>query len=213
MTDKALHRESDLVLQAKDILRKKVPKPKDKEILELTKGLKREKAFGYARKLLGLARESLDQETDAQVKLKLAQEHALCTYKDPDLPVSDRLDRALRVLDAADALLETKNQETLGLAGAIFKRKWEAGGRKIYLERALYYYLRGYQQGPANDRGYTGINAAYVLDQLASLEAGQAQSAGMTSKVAEERRKQAGEIRMQLAQELPGLAEQDKRLL
>ena len=213
MPNKALHQESDLVAQAKDILRKKVPKPKDKEILELTKGLKREKAFGYARKLLGLARESLDQETDVQLKLKLAQEHALCTYKDPDLPVSDRLDRALRILDAADALAETKNQETLGLTGAIFKRKWEAGGQKIHLEHALYYYLRGYQHGAANDWGFTGINAAYVLDQLASLEAGQAQIAGMTSKVAEERRKQAGEIRLQLAQELPGLAEQDKRLL
>jgi predicted acylesterase/phospholipase RssA len=213
MADNALRQENDLVAQAKDILRKKVPKPKDKEILDLTKGLKREKAFGYARKLLGLARESFDQETDAQLKLKFAQEHALCTYKDPDLPISDRLDRALRILDAADALLETKNQETLGLTGAIFKRKWEAGGQKIHLEHALYYYLRGYQQGPANDRGYTGINAAYVLDQLASLEAGQAQSAGMTSNVADERRKQAGDIRTQLAEELPGLAEQDKSLL
>ena len=121
MADKTLRQESELVVQAKDILRKKVPRPKDREILELTKGLKREKAFGYARKLLGLARESLDPEIDAQLKLKLAQEHALCTYKDPDLPVRSRLDQALEILNMADALLETKNPETLGLAGAIFK--------------------------------------------------------------------------------------------
>lgn len=213
MTDKASHKDSDHVAQAKNILHKKVPKPKNVEILELTKHLKKEKAFGYARKLLVLARESLDQETDKRLKLKLAQEHALCTYKDPDLPVSNRLDQALRILDGADVLRESKNQETLGLAGAIFKRKWEVSGQKIHLEHSFYYYLRGYQQGPANDLGYTGINAAYVLDQLAGLEAGQAQSAGMNSKVADERRNQATDIRTKLVNELPGLAEQDNSLI
>ena len=212
MTEKTMRQKSDLAVQAEDILRKKVPRPNDHEILKLTKGLKKEKAFGYARKLLALARESFGQETDAQLRLKFAQEHALCTYKDPDLPVSDRLDRALRILDGADALTETKNQETLGLAGAIFKRKWEVGGRKIHLERSLYYYLRGYQQGPAGDLGYTGINAAYVLDQLAGLEAGQAQSAGMTSEAADERRAEAGNIRENLTAVLPGLADQDDGL-
>jgi predicted acylesterase/phospholipase RssA len=212
MADKTLRQQSDLAAQARDILRKKVPRPKDREILELTKGLKREKAFGYARKLLELARESFDQETDAPLKLKFAQQHALCTYKDPDLPVSDRLDRALRILDAADTLAETKNQETLGLTGAIFKRKWEVGGQKIHLEHSLYSYLRGYQLGPTGDRGYTGINAAYVLDQLASLEAGLAQLAGMPSNVADERRTQARDIRAKLADALPGLADHETSL-
>jgi len=212
MTDKTLRRKSDLAAQAEDILRKKVPRPNDSETLELAKGLKKEKAFGYARKLLGLARESFGQETDAQLRLKFAQEHALCTYKDPDLPVSDRLNRALRILDGADGLADTKSQETLGLAGAIFKRKWEVGGRKIHLERSLYYYLRGYQQGPAGDLGYTGINAAYVLDQLAGLEAGQAQIAGMTSEAADERRSQAKDIRETLGAVLPALADRDEAL-
>jgi predicted acylesterase/phospholipase RssA len=212
MMEKTMRRKSDLAARAEDILRKKVPWPDDSEVLELAKGLKKEKAFGYARKLLAMARESFGQDVDSQLKLKFAQEHALCTYKDPDLPVSDRLDRALRILDGADALKETKNQETLGLAGAIFKRKWEAGGRKIHLERAFYYYLRGYQQGPAGDLGYTGINAAYVLDQLAGLEAAQAQSAGMTSEAADERRTRAKDIREHLGVVLPGLAEQDDAL-
>ena len=212
MADKALHPGSDLVAQAKDILRRIVPTPKDKEILELTRGLKREKAFGYARKLLGLARESLDQETDAQIKLKLAQQHALCTYKDPDLPISDRLDRALRILDAADALRETKNQETLGLAGAIFKRKWEVDGQKQTLERSLSYYERGYQEGPVNDCGYTGLNAAYVLDLLASLEETQAIEAGTTSEIARERQSQAKIIRDDLVSVLPELVKKDDTL-
>ena len=212
MADKSLRQESDHVARVKDILRKKIPKPKDTEILELIKQLKREKAFGYARRLLELLRESFDPETNEQLKLIFAQEHALCTYKDPDLPVSDRLDRALQILDAADALQKTESQETLGLAGAIFKRKWEVSGQKIHLEHSLYYYLRGYQQGPANDQGYTGINAAYILDQLASLEARQAHSAGMTSNVADERWKQARQIRENLANTLPKLTDQDVTL-
>lgn len=212
MSQKASRRESYLVAQAKDILLKKVSRPNDSEILELTRRLKRERAFSYARKLLEMARESFDPENDAQLQLKFAQEQALCTYKDQDLPVSDRLDRALRILDAADALAETENQESLGLAGAIFKRKWEVTGHKIHLEHSLYYYLRGYQRGPTSDFGYTGINAAYVLDQLAGLEAGPAQGAGMTSNVADNRRIQANDIRAKLADALPGLADQDKSL-
>jgi predicted acylesterase/phospholipase RssA len=213
MNDKASQQESEHVANARDILRKHVSSPTNTEIFTLIKHLKKEKAFGYARKLLVLARESFDHETGKQSKLKFAQENALCTYKDPDLPVSDRLDRALRILDKADKLGESKNQETLGIAGAIFKRKWEVSGQKIHLEHSFYHYLRGYQQGLTNDVGYTAINAAYVLDQLADLEARQAQKAGMTSKVADERRKQATEIRTKLVKELPELAEQDKILL
>src|SRR5216683_497826 len=36
----------------------------------------------------------------------------------------------------------TKNQETLGITGAIYKRKWELNNQKSLLERALNYYLR-----------------------------------------------------------------------
>ena len=212
MATKAPRKESEHVKQTKDILHKKISRPNNMEILELVKQLKREKAFGYAQKLLERTRESLDPETDNQQTLKLAQEHALCTYKDPDLPVSDRLDRALRILEAADGLQKTQNQETLGLAGAIFKRKWEINGQKIHLEQSLYHYLRGYQQGPANDQGYTGINAAFVLDQLAGLEARQAHSAGINSTAAEERWKQARQIRKDLTETLPKLAEQDVTL-
>ena len=211
MATKAPRKQSKYVTQAIEILREKIPRPNNMEILGLVRQLKREKAFGSAQKLLEQARESLDPETDPRQKLKLAQEHALCTYKDPDLPISDRLDRALRILGKADGLQDTQNQETLGLAGAIFKRKWEVSGQKIHLEQSLYHYLRGYQQGPANDQGYTGINAAFVLDQLAGLEARQAHSAGLNSTAAEERWKQARQIRKDLTETLPKLADQDVR--
>ena len=42
--------------------------------------------------------------------------------------------------------VETQDTETLGLAGAIFKRKWEADGKRQNLERSLFYYLKGYTQ-------------------------------------------------------------------
>ena len=60
--------------------------------------------------------------------------------------------------------------ETLGLVGAIHKRKFEVDGQKQHLDESLAYYLKGHQQGAATDYGYTGINAAFILDLLASQE-------------------------------------------
>jgi predicted acylesterase/phospholipase RssA len=194
------------VKKAKSILRGEYEKPK--EILELAKHLKKENKFGYARKILGRALEDPAIEADKDLKLVIGQQHALCTYADPDLPVDDRLKRAFEILNKTDDLLETKNQETLGLAGSIFKRKWKVEGHKNYLERSLAYYGRGYQQGPANDYGYTGINAAFVLDQLADLEEKQAEDAGATFDTAHERREKARRIRKDLVSVLPGLLEQ-----
>ncbi|MHC4106031.1 MAG: tetratricopeptide repeat-containing protein, partial [Planctomycetota bacterium] len=183
-----------------------------KKLLDLAEDLKKEKRFGLARKLLNRALQDREIEKDKNLKLKIGQQLALCTYKDPDLPISDRLDRALKILNKADDLLETKDQETLGLAGAVYKRIWEVDGQKQNLERSLSYYYRGYRQGPVSDYGYTGINAAYVLDQLAGLEEAQAKEAGTTSELVEERRLQAKSIRDDLASLLPELAEKDNKL-
>ena len=180
--------------------------------MALAEDLKKEKRFGLARKLLNRALQDGEIEKDKTLKLKIGQQHALCTYKDPDLPVSDRLDRAFKMLNEADNLLETRNQETLGLAGAIYKRIWEVDGQKQTLERSLYYYDRGYQEGPVNDYGYTGLNAAYVLDQLASLEETQAEEAGTTSELVKERRSQAKSIREDLVSVLPEMAKEDNTL-
>ncbi len=212
MANNEAHQESRYVTQAREILQGNAPKPDVSNILDLTGHLKKEKAFGYARKLLELARRRPDFELEEGLHLKLAQQHALCTYKDPDLPISDRLDEALEILDTADTLQITENQETLGLAGSIFKRKWEVDGLKQTLERSLSYYERGNRGGPVNDQGYTGINAAYVLDQLASLEAVQAMEAGTESELVERRREKASRIRVNLVSTLPDLAQTDKAL-
>jgi predicted acylesterase/phospholipase RssA len=172
-------------------------------MLSLANDLKKEKQFGYARKILGRARSA--NVADPKLRCKLRQQHALCTYKDPDLPAGSRFDLALEILQEFEDLSETRDQETLGLAGAILKRKWEFDAQKENLERSLSYYLRGYSLDPKNDQGYTGINAAFVLDQLAGIEAAEARRTGAQSAIAQERQRKAREIRENLAAVLPGL--------
>ncbi len=179
---------------------------------ELVLRLKKKKLFGYARKILSLARQR-NIDIDQKSSLWLAQQHALCTYKDADLPSDERLDRALAILESylqthQDSLTSTRNQETLGIAGAIHKRKWEVNNQKHHLERSLAYYRRGHKEGPAHDYGYTGINAAFILDLLAHQEIKEADKAGSISEIAAARREEAGKIRRTLIDVLPSLPEQ-----
>jgi predicted acylesterase/phospholipase RssA len=178
----------------------------------LLKKLKKKKLFGHARKVVSLARRTA-VGLEAQQGLWLAQQHALCTYKDPDLPSDARLDRALTILEShlqtlQQSLQTTTDQETLGIAGAIHKRKWEVTSRKQHLERSLAYYLRGYRQGPDTDNGYTGINAAFILSLLAHQESEEAKKAGTVDASAEARRVHADEIRRDLIKVLPPLLQQ-----
>src|SRR5215213_10408889 len=143
-----------------------------RKMLELATELKRELRFTYARRLLLRASKHKDTALDQKLRERIFQQLALCTYKDEDLPADDRLDRALGTLSQIAEFETTTDQETLGLVAAIYKRKWEIDNQRQNLERSLFYYLRGYEQGPRNDQGYTGINSADVLDQLASLEEG-----------------------------------------
>jgi predicted acylesterase/phospholipase RssA len=164
---------------------------------ELAARLKKEKHFGYARQLLARAR-SIPADIPADLRLYLCQQHALCTYKDTHLPVGKRYDDALRILSEVEDLRTTRTQETLGLAGAIYKSKWDSFGQKPDLELSAEYYLRGYREGGRQDLGYTGINAAFVLDLLASQEA--------TPETAGNRRDQAKAIREDLVKVLAPLA-------
>jgi hypothetical protein len=80
------------------------------------------------------------------------------------------LDQALAILQRPLDLANTSDQETLGIAGATHKRRWQATGQKDQLERSYHHYRRGFDVGPEKDCGYTAINAAFVLDQLADIE-------------------------------------------
>ncbi len=196
--------ETTDIVQAKLILRGKQATPQ--EMLDLAETLKQKNRFGYARKLIGRAR-SIGTD-DQKLLRKLRQRHALCTYKDQDLPIDSRLARALEILADGEDLSTTQDQETLGLAGAIYKRRWEVDTQKENLERSLFYYLRGYEQGPEGDQGYTSINAAYVLDFLANLEEHEAKKAGTRSEIAATRRGDARRIREELIEKLPPLVDQ-----
>jgi predicted acylesterase/phospholipase RssA len=125
--------------------------------------------FEYARQLY--RRELAANEDD----IALRQQYAVCIYKDTELPTARRLDRALEVLTEPGPLSQSCSAETLGIAGAIYKRKWEADAKLPDLRKALHWYRCGYKREDDPERWYAGINAAFVLDQLAAaaeLEAG-----------------------------------------
>jgi predicted acylesterase/phospholipase RssA len=141
------------------------------EIRKLAESLKQERYFTYARQLFALAKNHPEARRLSEADwLKLVQRQALCTYRDPDLPAETRFALALELLDSADLAEKEPSSETLGLAGAIHKYQWKLGGRRRDLERSVNYYSRGASRDVIADLGYTGINAAFMLDMLAQQE-------------------------------------------
>jgi predicted acylesterase/phospholipase RssA len=197
-------RDSQNVKEALIILRGGQETPA--RMLELALKLKGELRFGYARRLLLRASQHKDTSLDPDLKEKIYQQLALCTYKDQDLPDDDRLDRALDILREIADFKTTTVQETLGLIAAIYKRKWEIDNQRENLEQSLAYYLRGYEQGASKDQGYTGINAAYILDRLANLEEAQAKKSGREF-FDKESRDKARSIREKIVKEVGALIE------
>ncbi|MCG6860126.1 MAG: patatin-like phospholipase family protein [Chromatiaceae bacterium] len=120
-----------------------------------------------------------DERLGAELGIELRQKWALWTSQNPDGPDDSRHDEALRILDGIKgieggaSLKATTDAETLGIAGGICKRKWLATGQRQTLEDSLRYYERGAEQGIEQDTGYTAINAAFILDVLASMEGGE----------------------------------------
>ncbi|MDQ6940182.1 MAG: hypothetical protein M3119_08515, partial [Verrucomicrobiota bacterium] len=161
-------------------------------LVALARQLKGEQKFDLARRLFRLA---LQQGTaDAPLRRKITQQLANCTEKDPDLPIERRFADArviiLPVLAEAEEVARksaeergkltdteiNEHQETFGIAGAIYKRWWEADPRPQHLQTALELYEKGYLIGVEPERekipdnGYTGINAAFMLDRVAQQE-------------------------------------------
>ena len=199
---KNVSRDSENVKLAKKII---AGKDEDFEIMfALAKRLKNERAFSFARRILERAR-GKPEAKHPDTRLKLAQQLALVTYKDPDLLPDEKLHDAFNILCEADYPQTTKNQETLGLAGAIHKRLWELDGQKQHLERSLAFYLRGYAQGIEGDYGYTGINAAFVLDLIAAQEEEEARQTNIVLQSTVDRRSKAREIREKIASILVGM--------
>ena len=144
------------------------------DALSLSTKLKGINEFGYAWRLLMAVRASDKVKLDPDLDLLFRQQISLCTYKDTHLNDEHRLNRALDILNENDHLKTSEDPETLGLAGAIHKRLWEVRKDGRELEQALKYYRLGHRtdkkQGFEIHQGYPGINAAFLLDLIASLE-------------------------------------------
>lgn len=99
----------------------------------------------------------------------LRQLYARSIYKDEDLLAPRKYEDAVAVLESDCDLATSRDGETLGLAGAAYKRLWDHTGQRTHLERALKYYRQGYECAADAD-GWLGVNTAYVLDLLGVQE-------------------------------------------
>jgi len=189
---------------ARDIISGEEARPD--RVLELVPVLRAGRKFGPARKILDRCAVHPDVVNNAELRVKVGQKRALCTYKDPDLANDKKLDDAFSILQSITDLDKTLDQETLGLAGAIQKRKWEVTAQVRYLESSFAFYYRGYRQGVENDGGYTAINAAFVSDCLADIANVPDQPADADLSLSEQWRRQAVAIRQDIIGKLPALA-------
>src|SRR5213594_3625006 len=160
----------DLQERARAVLRQLAAHPDEilaadstKELVPLAAALAKAQTFNYARQLIAWAKRA--PTGDETLRRELGQKHALYTYKDSDLPVLARLQRALELLGEIEDLSSSTDQETLGLAGAIYKRLWDVDGRPETLERSSRCYLRGFEA--AGDKETT----EYVSARRAKAEA------------------------------------------
>lgn len=135
------------------------------QALKLARKLKALSLFNYAAAVLQVTLAGMSG--DHPRWKKMVQQQALCTYQDRTQGVHERLMRAMELIESLD-LSATTDQETLGIAGSICRRRWELGGRREDLEQSAVFYCRGEALGIEGDDGYTAINAAFVLDLLAS---------------------------------------------
>jgi predicted acylesterase/phospholipase RssA len=156
----------------------------------LWKACKTDEAFSHARRVLHRRRTNakniLCTNTNyAKIRPSeqtVREQLALMTSKDPDLSASMRHDWALDILKPHIASSTT---ETLGIAGGIWKRRWEFDGRIYSLEQALKYYLEPITRdrssamsdsehdkngnGVTAGEGYPAINAAFIYDLLGTV--------------------------------------------
>ena len=150
--------------------------------------------FGLARKLLAKVIGVSKQEHPSH--LWYQQQLALCTYKDEELPPARRFADAVGILENIGLRNpQTNDAETLSLGGAVYKRMWESNGQLEHLYEALSFYRAAYKRNPEQDRGYGGINAAYVLQILAARARAAARRSGTTAVEAEHLEREADELR------------------
>jgi predicted acylesterase/phospholipase RssA len=101
--------------------------------------------------------------------IPIRQIYARSIYKDEDLIAPQKYETAIEVLEADCALDKSDDDETIGLAGAIYKRLWDHTGQRTHLEKSLKWYAKGAEVGP-DFEGWCGVNTALVSDLLGVQE-------------------------------------------
>jgi len=90
---------------------------------------------------------------------------AECYYKDNELYYKYSFKKALEILENNTFEGESE-KERLNLIGAVYKRFWEKERKITYLLNAIKYYKKAWDDFKDLDRGYGGVNAANLLDEL-----------------------------------------------
>lgn len=119
--------------------------------------------FRGAIDLFELARE-IDDSSDY-----VLQQLVLATYKSKYPTHVDSLKKALELLEELKPK-DTTDTETLGLAGAVYKRLWEETGERNYLSESISFYEKGFR---VKSDYYNGINYAFLLNVRAKVSSGE----------------------------------------
>src|ERR1700733_11095257 len=196
---------SDREAQARRFLASRAPVDPNR-LLDLAKAIREEdNNLEYSRRLLAKAFDALDANTSQIVRFQIVRDLVICTYKSPDLPPDERFKKAeslaLQLLN--EQLTAGQSQDMLGIVGAIWKQRWRVYGLREHLEHSLKFYKQGMSLGLETDRGYTAINAAFVLDLLA--RAGEAQNAASLMEEASEIRGKVRDVLVEMQAKNPGL--------
>jgi len=152
-------------------------------VATLLKDLEKWDQFGYASEILKGEIET-DEKDGKDVPLGMHHTLVKYIYKDQSLPSAFKFDKALKVLESHDNLLLSNRCESLGFAGAIYKRMWQYDHQFKNLILSAHYYKRGFEvwekflaesklpvplssKAEQNDLGYTALNYAYICELMA----------------------------------------------
>jgi predicted acylesterase/phospholipase RssA len=102
--------------------------------------------------------------------IPIQQIYARSIYKDENLIAPQKYEKAIEVLEGDCALDESNDDETLGLAGAIYKRLWDHTGQRTHLEKSLKWYAKGAAVVGRDFEAWCGVNTAFVSDLLGVQE-------------------------------------------
>ena len=113
-------------------------------------------------------REIIFKKKNYQSSPKLLLALAECYYKDNELYYKYAFKKALEILENKNFEGEDE-KERLNLMGAVYKRYWEKDKKIEYLLKAIKSYKKAWNNFKNIDKGYGGVNAANLIDELGYL--------------------------------------------